>query len=1328
MSKFIYDILPPHFHNKAKAFWQQNSGRVKLGAVLLFMFAFVGMGIFVFSNIFIKSKSAQAAVSYQGVSNLIATNGGAPGALNIGTAQIGDLLVFYHYGRATGGNETVSLAGFTNVFDTVTANQGHVAVKYRIKQSSDTTFTATVTNYTSGNSGETILEWIEYYRGFDATTPIVDYTASLSTWASSTNIGSIVAPASATVLDGEMAVVFGGRFENVTGQTTLSGDNLTWTARTLNNSSLGSDAGAVTQNGLNSSGSNQTITAKTITTTGTAQAGAGRMFIIKKAPEISVAATGTQTPSVEQGSTANYAGGTFRLTRSYGGSTNITTIRISETDTTLTADTYITNAALKYGLDITTPYDCVSESYGGTESTFASGVSFLGETATFTNVGVAITSTQTFCGYLIYDVGSGAPAGDTAEFEITNASDVVDSVSSLAIGVPAVMSGATQITIPMSVSGSLCNNDEQIPCVSKITTAETIVLKKSGSGSCTATACTTTVDGSGNYIVSNITGAAANDVFTIYVGGTASTDNNATYNAVTVTKINANDNLTGIDLITNRIVLRQEIGIANITNSDLAGWDKDNDADIKFTSNAGAFVSDNTEEVHVWDSKKWTPGGTVTTNATSTASGTGGDLHIHSLAGFDIGANVLSVGGDFQNEGTFTKSSGQTTTFTATGTGFIITPFTSNFENIIFNGASGGWGFTSTPTMVGSLTITTGVLTPGQNMTVGGSWTNSVGSAGFVPGTYGVTFNTSATAVINGATTWNNFTVTTAGKIINFQASTTQTINGLLTITGTSGNEVVINSASAPTQWTVKHLGTESVNYASVTNSGCDAASTNIDTTNSFNGGTNGSCWVFGGAATLTQRAYIFEDDDGANVNVNNSQAASNTARVSVKKGERLNVRIQIDNTGSGAASAATYDLQACNFTDTACDAADEWATVSGSTDIRPSWGLSGGSGDDLTASGADRAVDTTASGTDCVQAGPTFDATANTSEWYENTGTSNSITLTNNKCYEMSFGVHTGAATLNKEYRFRIVKTTGATVLDGYSQYPTLTIASSEDKRYSKDTPTSLGSTSSDLTYYLDNRGYNYVLTDDNTNRDFNAALGGTNIPVLNTAYKYSNADEFPSVRWNGQSNVAPSTRTLTLEAFRFGASNAWETVTTNNTTGVDTDFELSTAGWAPAGPESDYYSSSWAYFRVYQTAGIETIKTDWVNFGTYRATAYVISQTFDTITNGVGYQAIMWKGIKPNGTNVKIQLATSNCSNGATNYPVCTTGAWGATGSDYIGGAACDNSNYYTPPPSAGIKVTCYAQHNNKRYFRYKVFLDANVTRDLIPKVDDIIVAWSP
>ena len=59
--------------------------------------------------------------------------------------------------------------------------------------------------------------------------------------------------------------------------------------------------------------------------------------------------------------------------------------------------------------------------------------------------------------------------------------------------------------------------------------------------------------------------------------------------------------------------------------------------------------------------------------------------------------------------------------------------------------------------------------------------------------------------------------------------------DGVLTITGGGvGTEVVINSTDddgMPTQWLINHQGSESVDYASVKNSGCDPGSTTITTT-----------------------------------------------------------------------------------------------------------------------------------------------------------------------------------------------------------------------------------------------------------------------------------------------------------------------------------------------------------------------------------------------------------------------------------------------------------------------------------------------------------------
>lgn len=49
----------------------------------------------------------------------------------------------------------------------------------------------------------------------------------------------------------------------------------------------------------------------------------------------------------------------------------------------------------------------------------------------------------------------------------------------------------------------------------------------------------------------------------------------------------------------------------------------------------------------------------------------------------------------------------------------------------------------------------------------------------------------------------------------------------------------------------------------------------------------------------LTQASYIFEGDDGSNVDGNSQQAASNTPLTNVRMGERLTLRTQITNNGA---------------------------------------------------------------------------------------------------------------------------------------------------------------------------------------------------------------------------------------------------------------------------------------------------------------------------------------------------------------------------------------------------------------------------------------------
>ncbi|MDX1607670.1 MAG: hypothetical protein R3251_00460 [Candidatus Spechtbacterales bacterium] len=228
-----------------------------------------------------------------------------------------------------------------------------------------------------------------------------------------------------------------------------------------------------------------------------------------------------------------------------------------------------------------------------------------------------------------------------------------------------------------------------------------------------------------------------------------------------------------------------------------------------------------------------------------------------------MGTNNLSVGGDFDNDGTFSKTAAQLTTFTATATGHTISTGSSDFDDIDFNGSGGGWTFSdASDTIDGNFTVTAGASTaPSGTLTVGGNFNDEVTGGGFAHNSGTVAFG-SGDHNIGGATTaggdfvtFNNFTAQSAGSTLTFEVPGGNNgeirIEGAFTVEGASGNDIQIRSSSGSTQWLIDHQGTESVQYATITDSGCATGTTNIslDSTSTNGGNTDLSCWLFPAAS-----------------------------------------------------------------------------------------------------------------------------------------------------------------------------------------------------------------------------------------------------------------------------------------------------------------------------------------------------------------------------------------------------------------------------------------------------------------------------------------------
>ena len=124
----------------------------------------------------------------------------------------------------------------------------------------------------------------------------------------------------------------------------------------------------------------------------------------------------------------------------------------------------------------------------------------------------------------------------------------------------------------------------------------------------------------------------------------------------------------------------------------------------------------------------------------------------------------------------------------------------------------------------------------------------------------------------------------------------------------------------------------------------------------------------------------------------------------------------------------------------------------------------------------------------------------------------------------------------------------------------------------------------------------------------------------------------------------------------------------------------------------------------------------------------AELVSSILDAgVSDGAGFNSLLWQGAFNTGGSVKFQIAFSNCSNGASNYPTCNTGTWTYYGCTNCDPTSCSTSNYYQPNPNVSCRfpTTGTASPQNYRYIRYKVSLSTTGTS---PTVYDIIINWSP
>lgn len=272
----------------------------------------------------------------------------------------------------------------------------------------------------------------------------------------------------------------------------------------------------------------------------------------------------------------------------------------------------------------------------------------------------------------------------------------------------------------VTISGNVYTNEGS--GVSTVCNGSTQVVRLVVQGGSPQTA--SCAAGTGYYQVTGIT-YSPGDTIMVYLDGTTPKAANITVDPLT--------SISDMHLYENRLIVRHE-DVHPITIDDLAVYDSSDDTDIPFTAVSGApdtLTLPANHKLIVWTGKTFTPGGDVTVTSGGTGTSYDGTLELQTSATYvssSTAAEAISIGGSWLTGTGATFTSGSSVvTFAATTSGKTVSPDTSAFNSIVFNGTGGVWTFEDrNATTTNDFTITQGSVTLGTStLAVGGSFVNS---------------------------------------------------------------------------------------------------------------------------------------------------------------------------------------------------------------------------------------------------------------------------------------------------------------------------------------------------------------------------------------------------------------------------------------------------------------------------------------------------------------------------------------------------------------------------------------------------------------------------
>lgn len=142
--------------------------------------------------------------------------------------------------------------------------------------------------------------------------------------------------------------------------------------------------------------------------------------------DVTVGSGGTQKTTIDIGTSNVNVGGYFSIVDNILGSTSVTSITITASGT-VDYQNKLGNIKLLYDLDTVAPYNCVDETYSGSEAQFGAtdtdGFNGSGK-STFTG-SVDVNTNRTMCIYVVFDANSTIINDKTLDIKIDNASTEV---------------------------------------------------------------------------------------------------------------------------------------------------------------------------------------------------------------------------------------------------------------------------------------------------------------------------------------------------------------------------------------------------------------------------------------------------------------------------------------------------------------------------------------------------------------------------------------------------------------------------------------------------------------------------------------------------------------------------------------------------------------------------------------------------------------------------------------------------------------------------------------------------------------------------------------